>query len=46
MVGGQFPRPNPNFIVGGTAIEIFTGENEGEDIGGVALKGGNTLMVY
>lgn len=46
MVGSQLPRPNPDFIVGGTAIEVFARENEGEDIGGVAFEGGNTQVVY
>lgn len=46
MVSSQFSRPNSNFIVVGTTIEMFSRKNKGEDIGGVAFKGADTLVTY
>lgn len=32
--------PSADFTVGGTTEEVFSGEGEGEYVGGVALEGG------
>lgn len=37
--------PYADLAVGGAAIEVFTGEGEGEYGGGVAFEGGDAVVV-
>lgn len=37
--------PDTDLIVVGAAVEVFAGDDEREDVGGVAFEGGDALVV-